>query len=735
MKRFYTNENLSSEMIDAALLAGAKAVDGDSYSLSGVQSLQFDEETVIFSMSIMHPDYTSIRTILLKNFLIFQTSKDLFVPLSKNCIRDDNLLVFLKRSLGEVKIHLDIGTDPQGPAHGKWLVPSSDEPLKSHPFDFLHVLAAREIGLIEAMYGFSTVGNFEFSLDKVRRRKKDQIEEIAPSLWIDKILQDPQSGHISIRINILSRSGTKYSVKSHIVANGTMQDTNKLTEWVLSVVPCVVDRKGLGAVVKELLWHAFNKIDIQRWIKNEGWIYNDDFKIDGCVCGQELLLSPGADVKQSYVDVAAPRLSQSGTLESWNREVLSSVSKNHILTGALQIGLAATMLDLLPGVSSCTFNFFGGAGRGKTLLLSTVASLFGNTTAPGHGSVGRNGRSIIETFGSTQLALQAKGQATSLGPMLIDEIGSNNYGVLDRFVYITGNGNSRTRLSSNGDVQESPPKALFSMTTGEVPIGLLVSRNAPQGVLDRGVDINIGGGSVSFDGQDAEEYAFLPSDVKSAISAAIPHQYGTVAPAFIKALLSEMKGQRWKAELDKVRQQFVEACPRYVSNEGPGRVLTRFALAVLAGRVALRNKVFSNEFVDEDTLFSGVVICIDLWIKTRWHYLERLATELIGQKRIPESAPRFCLPLYRHPDGIGNMPTLMISKEFLERIFSETGAEEAEVIGKRFKDDGLLVRADAGRNTVGKKPYYHLRTEWMKDHDIEWSEKLERFVKVESDSV
>lgn len=732
MKRFYTSENLSSEIIDAALLVGAKAIDGDSDSLSGVQSLQFDDKTVIFSMSTLHPDYTRIRPMLLKNFLVFQTSKELFVPFSKSSIQDDNFLVFLRRSLGEIRIGLDTGCDQQPPAHGQWLVSMSNGPPKSHPFDFLHVVAAHEMGLIEAMYGFSTIGSFEFSLDKVRRRKKDNVEEIAPSLWIDKILQDPQNGHISTRINILSRSGAKYFVKSHIVANGTMQDTNKLTEWVLSVVPCVVDRKGLGALVKELLRHAFNTIDIQRWIKNEGWFYNDDFRIDGCVCGEELLLSPGTDVKQSHVDIAAPRLSQLGTLEGWNREVLSPVSKNHILTGALQIGLAATMLDLVPGVSSCTFNFFGGAGRGKTLLLSTVASLFGNTTAPGHGSAGRHGRSIIETFGSTQLALQAKGLATSLGPMLIDEIGSNNYGALDKFIYITGNGNSRTRLSSNGDVQESPSKALFSLTTGEVPIGLLVSRNAPQGVLDRGVDINIGGGGITFDGQDSEEYAFLPDEVKTALSAGIPNQYGTVAPAFIKALLSEMEGQHWKSELDEIRQQFVDACPRYVSNEGPGRVLTRFALAVLAGRIALRNKVFSNELVDADTLFSGVVICIDLWIKTRWHYLERLATALLFQKRILESAPRFCLPLYRHPEGNGGMPTLMISKEFLEKIFS--GAEEVEVIGKRFKDDGLLVRADAGRNTVGKKPHYHLRTEWLRDHDIEWSEDLERFVNVKSDN-
>lgn len=731
MKRFHSNDTVSTEVMDAALLAGAKAVDGDSDSLSGVQSVQFDEKTVIFSVAKIHSDYASIRPILLKHFLIFQTSTELFVPLSKHYVEDDKLLAFLKRSLADITIHLDVGADPQPAAHGEWLMPVSGEPPKSHPFDFLEVIAAREIGLIEAMYGFSTLGNFEFSLGKVRRRKNDKVEEIAPALWIDKILQDPQSGEYSTRINILSRTGKKCRVISQVIANGTLQDTKKLTEWVVSMVPCVVDRKGLGELVKELLRHAFNTVDSQIWIKHEGWIRGKESDIEGCVCGQELLLAPGADAKQFYVDIAAPRLTQSGTLERWNQEVLDPVSKNYILTGALQIGLAATLLDLVPGVSSCTFNFFGGAGRGKTLLLSTVASLFGNTTAPGHGSAGRNGRSIIETFGSTELALQAKGQASSLGPMLVDEIGTNGSRRMESFIYRTGNGSGRTKLSSSGDILDSPPKGLFYMTTGEVPIVSLFSRNAEQGLLDRGVDINIGGGAVSFDGQDAEQYAFLPEEVKKALSAGIPHQYGTVAPAFIKAILSEMDGQSWKAELDEIRQQLVDTCPRYVSNNGPDRILSRFALAVLAGRIALRNKVFSEEIVDEETLFNGVVVCVELWIRTRWHHLERLSTALIHQKEIPEGSPRLGLPLYRHPDRSGDMPTLMITKELLEQVFS--GAEEMEVIGKRFKDDGLLVRADAGRNTVGKTPHYHLRMEWLKDHDIEWAEDQERFVEVVSD--
>ena len=69
MKRFHSNDAVSTEVMDAALLVGAKAVDGDSDSLSGVHSLQFDDQTVIFSIAKIHSDYNSLRPVLLKNFL------------------------------------------------------------------------------------------------------------------------------------------------------------------------------------------------------------------------------------------------------------------------------------------------------------------------------------------------------------------------------------------------------------------------------------------------------------------------------------------------------------------------------------------------------------------------------------------------------------------------------------------------------------------------------------------
>lgn len=725
MKKFFSNDELSYQIANAVLLANGAPLDGDPLSLACIKSVEFNEDSVVFSLPKTHRDCNRFMPILRKWCLIFETSTSVFLPFSIAGINDNKLLSFLQKAFAGIGLCVDVGWVNHRPEHGQWLVPESGLEPHSHPFDFLKLIESCDMGLIESMYGHSQLKGFEFSLEMVRLRKKQDVEDVAPCIWIDKVLLDPVTKHCFTRLNILSRSGVKYGVISAVVPNTDLQDSKKLTEWVLSRTTAVVDRKSLAALVKELLRAAFDQIDTQTWIRTEGWIRGEGGAIEGCACGQELLLAPGVDPDRFHMGIIAPKLSQIGTLSGWNDAVLAPVSQNLTLLGAIQLGLAGLMVDSVPGVSSCIFNFFGAAGRGKTLLLSTVAGLYGNSGAPGQSKPGQVGKPMIETFGATQRALQAKGRQTSLGPFLIDEIGSNSYGDLDTYIYETGNGLCHTKLNGNGDLLESPSKTLFVLTTGEVSIMSLVSRNAKQGIFDRGVDINVGGGDVSFEGEDTDDFAFLQDDVKKAVSAGISKEYGTVAPAFVEALLSEMKSQNWELELANKHHELADALPCYVSNGGADRVLWRFALALLAGEVALRNGVFSEQYVDGDDLFNGVVVCVHRWITTRWNHLFVLADVLTSQKRIPLSTPKSGLPLYRHKDQSGGMPTLMIAKEFLEDFFP--GSNSLETISKRFKEDNLIFRFEAGRNTVGKEPYYHLRTEWLLEHQIAWSEERERF--------
>lgn len=80
--------------------------------------------------------------------------------------------------------------------------------------------------------------------------------------------------------------------------------------------------------------------------------------------------------------------------------------------GLIQMGLGGMMVDFVPSVSSSLFNLFGLAGNGKTLSLGVIASLFGNTAAPGQSVAGRTGRLMIDTFGVDSPGLESSGSAS-----------------------------------------------------------------------------------------------------------------------------------------------------------------------------------------------------------------------------------------------------------------------------------------------------------------------------------
>lgn len=92
-----------------------------------------------------------------------------------------------------------------------------------------------------------------------------------------------------------------------------------------------------------------------------------------------------------------------------------------------------------------------------------------------------------------------------------------------------------------------------------------------------------------------------------------------------------MKAQSWEQELADKRQELASMLPSYASKGGADRVVLRFALAILAGEVALRNGVFSKQYVDETDLFNGVLVCVLRWVTTRWNHLFVLADVLTSQ--------------------------------------------------------------------------------------------------------
>lgn len=722
MKKLFSNAALEAVVVDELLRLGAKPLDGDD-QYRGVTSIGFDAGAVMVEISKRHQSYDVLKKIINRQFLIFEDGQSFIVPLSGESTKSTEMVEFFQGKLAGIKIKLLSGDDCVGNGRfGAWKSPTAGEQSISLHHLLLAIDAA-DVGLVESLFGARVLGKFEHGLDMVRVRKKDSVVDVSLPIYFDRALKHQDTGELYIRLAFYYRSGSEWRFEFKVLSSAALQDGKKLLEEIVNTIPSVPDRKLLTEYVRELLKLHYIGAEHNLWLRREGWLC-DDAGPWACVLGNRLLTRPSANVAGVFAAVDAPRFVAKGTLEGWNSEVLSVASQSPMMLGALQIALASIMLDFVPGVSAGVFNFCGGAGRGKTLLLSAVASLLGRPFAPGQGNSAGGGRCVIDSFSATSKALQAKGQQLKFGPMLIDEIGSNDYGSLDSFVYSMANGSYRDRLNGRGELQEAPPRSLFVMTNGEVPILDLIAVNAKKGVLDRACDIYVGG---EFSGDEVNPYELnLTGDQIGQLARGFSENYGCVAPDFAAALLKASVSNTWDAELQACEQELLALLPDFVNRQGTCRIVRRFALAVLAGRYALSSGVLSSSLVDQERLFEGVFACLHQWMVTRWKHLDALAECLPALGSVYFGSPASGKNVFRHKTVVGNMPTIMIRREYVSYLFPN--GNDADLFMKRLAQDGMLVRMEPGRHTVGKDPHYHLRLDWLPSYSVGWSDDEECFV-------
>ncbi|MDP3978795.1 MAG: DUF927 domain-containing protein [Pseudomonas sp.] len=720
MTKFFSpgNAAVSDEVCAAIGALGGCCLDENG-------SVGFGKHTIVVAVPTNHPDAALLRKAASKCFLTFENTSSLFVFLSKASISQSELQRLVSNALARNRIDIDFSCDDSAATYcGEFTCPEDECDLKTGVFDFLKVLETGKGNIVADLFGHDTLGEFQYTFEKIVTHRKDELVAIAPPIWVDRVLCDPDTNIIFLNFNVLVCGGGEYKLISMVVSNEQAQDSREIAKQLRSRSSSWIDLKGLHELLKAILEKAFRELKEQTWIRREGWVKSKAGVIEGFAGGQQLMLAKNVDRNQYFLDVQNPSFTGRGTLAEWREKVLAPASNSYLLLGALQLGLAGLMVDHVPSISSCIFNLYGLAGNGKTLTLAMTASLFGNTAAPGQSLAGRHGRTVIETFGSTSLALQAQAQRASCGLLLVDEVGSNSFKEVEKFIYTTANGSSRTRANPKGGLEESQSKTLFMITTGEVPLLSLISRNAKEGILDRAVDIDVG--QVPFLDEPEDEFKLFSSlEHRDELIDGVTTQFGTAAPAFAQALLDEYESNEWREELEAFKLRLLENLPAYVASGGASRVLSRFALAGVAGMIALRSGVFDASLVSEENLFDGLLVCVRSWAKKRWGHLTVLADAIGCAGIIPLSSPKHQRHLYRHED-IDGFPTLMISKTWLQELLSEEG--DIERISKRFREDSQLVRCDAGRHTVGKFPYYHLHTDWLHWYGLEWCEESEAFV-------
>lgn len=726
MTKFMTQDDQSFDyqVEDAARAAGGQLL-GDG------RSLEFGSCTAMVTIAKSNPYARKLTDMVKNRFLIFESSASTYVFISNKFHTGNGIEEVVKAALSILRIDIEFDSSLGNQFHcGRFTAPGSGSDQKLSLIALLEIIHAMDCGLVEKLFGHHRIGEFEFTLKTVLKTKKDKSVEICPPIWVDPILVDvANQDEMNVRINFWCRNGNSVEIKSELMTKVVAMDRKALPQLMNRVLPEVIEEKAVSELVRCLVQQKSSE-PLKKWVKEEGWIYGgrDRGELLGFAHAEQMSVMPNSDSAGYLAKPVKSGFTVKGSLGGWNEMVLRPVKRSWILMGMVQMGLGGMMVDLVPSVSSALFNLCGLAGNGKTLSLGVIASLFGNTAAPGQSVAGRTGRLMIDTFGSTALGLKAQAQQAVGGLLLIDEIGSNDYKDFDQFIYTSANGSSRSRSNSQGELEASPSKTLFMITTGELPISSLVSRNAKEGIFDRAVDIPIGDQPCGDSDEEDDFYKLFQSNRhRQEVIDGICNQYGTVAPAFAKALLNKFEPEAWAEEVQTFKAELMEYLPGLCRRGGADRVVTRFALAGVAGKLALKAGVLDASIVTEKELFEGMVVLALLWKRVRWGHLEIIASAIRNLGRLSDKDSRRTQNIFTHKNNHEGWPTLMASKEWMASLFGED--DEMEKISKRLRLDDLLHGHDVGRNTVGKCPaYYHLRTNWLDGFGFRWCGTSKSFI-------
>jgi hypothetical protein len=699
-------------------------------------TVDFPMTEAVLRIPRQHPRYDDIVHPFLENVPLFRNVQQVLVPVRRRLLGCSVLFDFIRSRLQPLDLDLITGATLQS---GEWCSPARKQRGTCLDlYEALQTLDTTGNELRRALFGFDRIGNFNLELDGFYYAEDEKPREfVCPPLAILKVLESHDGAGFYYKVGVWVNVGGQHRMQVVVIDNLTMQTPAELTKLLLKDLPIVVRTAKIGRLVSMLAADALRNHKPLTYLRHEGWVRNKQREVVGCLAGTKLVTVMGCNPSSFEISVGTPLLHQHGTLALWNESVLRPLKNSPFMLGGLQIGLAGMMLELIPDASAATINFYGGAGRGKSLTLSAIASLFGNPTPPGRPN-NANGKLMISTFSSTQKALQGMARRATLAPLLVDELGSNDFGELDKFLYTIGNGASRNLADGAGGVIESGSRPVFLITTGEVASVELISRNARQGVLDRAIDIHIGGNVTATPTaiqrpDDELAQSLLSVADRNVLVRGLREQYGSVAPMFATAVMDACDGNDVSALLADLRQQ-IAAGMCSVHGDGAERVLNRFALAALAGAIAIQYGIFSE--VTEDEALDAVIHCANAWAETRWSHLIALRGALLKHRDfcghdeeevLLDNAE--CDGLHRHKADYNGWPTVLIDKTAFEALIAPL---DATIIGKRLVEDQVLHRHEAGRHTVSKPPKYHVRTSWLSGFGVAWNDAANRFEEIHS---
>ena len=267
------------------------------------------------------------------------------------------------------------------------------------------------------------------------------------------------------------------------------------------------------------------------------------------------------------------RMTQAGTVNSWQREVGAYCVGNAWLAFAVSAAMAPPLLDI-SGDESGGVNFVGSSSTGKTTALRVASSVWG-------------GERYLHRWRATSNGLEAIAQQHNDGLLVLDELAQVEPREAGAIAYMLANGTGKHRARRDGLAKTAATWRLLFLSAGE--IGLAdhmreAGKRARAGQEVRLADIPADAGAGLGIFQDLHDCA-SGAELADRLNEAARLHHGTAARAFIWHL-TQHPPEQIKAGIDSLRREFLAgSLPPDVDGQSR-RVGGRFALIAAAGELA-----------------------------------------------------------------------------------------------------------------------------------------------------
>lgn len=294
-----------------------------------------------------------------------------------------------------------------------------------------------------------------------------------------------------------------------------------------------------------------------------------------------------------------------GTLEEW--QTLAALTHGNALhTFALCAGFAAPLLKY-SGTESGGLHFYGLTSSGKSTALQLACTVFGNGAST---SLSASTDTLMNTWATTDNALEALAHAHSGMLLVIDELGTRGEGDLPLYWLLNGQGKSR--MTASGGLRDRLTWTILVLTSGEVPTKTHIE-NGSRRRINQGEEVRLLNISV-----DALK---LPIDASTAdaIKQGCSQFFGTAGPALMRGILQAFNGD--ELELRDQLQWAVDAMQALLCDEVTAmgkqlqsyhrRTMRRIAVVAVGGIWAVQEYILPHT---EAEVMASVRAIRDSWI-------------------------------------------------------------------------------------------------------------------------